>query len=182
MLRMVSQHGITVRLGHPGSQQTLNAAQPHIGIRRVAAGRCSSSRAPIQRVVCRRRDDHGAQREGHVHAACAACTAGTAGAGSASSWPLFDRAGKMTASPLGRRSPGAALRVLERRPKPRRQPRRAACSTSCLLRLCRTCEGHQPKAAAVGASPRHLELINDLHGPHLHGWVGMHGLGCIHGL
>jgi hypothetical protein len=30
-----------------------------------------------------------------------------------------------------------------------------------------TCEGDVADAAAVGPSPRHLQLINDLHGPHL---------------
>lgn len=41
-------------------------------------------------------------------------------------------------------------------------------ATSLVLQLAlRTREGDQAKAAAVGASPRHLQLINDLHGPHL---------------
>ena len=41
-------------------------------------------------------------------------------------------------------------------------------ATSLVLQLAlRTREGDQAKATAIGASPCHLQLINDLHGPHL---------------
>ena len=51
-------------------------------------------------------------------------------------------------------------------------------ATSIKQPALRTREGDQAKAAAVRASPRHLQLIDDLHGPHLHviGERGQQGL------
>lgn len=91
-----------------------------------------------------------------------------------SSRPLFERgAGKVSGEPAWTTKP--RRRALRSGPPPETvTPRRAACFAVAA----RTCEGHQPKAAAIGASPRHLELINDLHGPHLRGvrCRRMHGL------